>query len=150
MQQAITIESLKSDLGSLALRIAAFESQQKKFTVSTLLGEIELQEGEVYVGLIADGSKAHHIILLPGEFNGNWKDAMDWAESIGGELPDRVEGALLFATMKDDFEPEWYWTREQHVSDSACAWVQFFSYGYQGDNDTDNQNRARAVRRLPI
>ena len=93
-----------------------------------------LNDGERYLGAIisADGSKKHHIILLPGSVeNKNWQDAMKWAESIGGELPDRTESALLFVTMKDEFEPEWYWTREQHAANSDGAWSQSFSYGGQ-------------------
>ncbi len=147
----ITIESLKSDLGSLALRIAAFESQQKKFTVSIVLGEIELREGEVYVGFIADGSNGHHVILLPGERESiNWKDALAWAESIGGDLPDRVEQALMFAIIKDQFKPEWHWSNTQHVSDSDYAWGQYFYDGTQDYGNADSQDRARAVRRLSI
>ena len=151
MNQAITLESLKSDLGSLALRVAAFESQQKKFTVSTVLGEIELREGEVYVGFIADGSNGHHVILLPGERDSiNWADAIAWAESIGGDLPDRVEHALMLATMGDQFDPEFYWSNTQHASDSDYAWFQYFGYGGQYVGRKSNSYRARAVRRLSI
>ena len=149
----ITIESLKLDLSGLAARVAAFEKQQKRHTVTTVLGEIEAHDGEEYVGLIvsADGSKKHHLFLLPGERESiNWKDAKEWAKSIGGELPDRCEGALLFATMKDEFKSEAYWTREQHAADSGCAWYQNFSYGYQGGSVIGNVLRARAVRRLEI
>ena len=148
----ITLDSIKSDLGSLAIRVAAFESQNKRKTVATIMGDIDIQQDCEYVGLIAsaDGSKSHHIILLPGEFNGPWKDAMAWAESIGGELFDRCEGALLFATMKDQFKSEWYWTREQHASDSDYAWGQGFHYGYQDSGHKDISYRARAVRRLPL
>lgn len=110
-----------------------------------------LADGEVYVGLIAAGTRRHHLILLPGELeDAPWADAMKWAESLGGELPDRVESALLFATLKDQFKPEWHWTREQHASVSDCAWVQVFSYGNQGNTRKDDTFRARAVRRLPI
>jgi hypothetical protein len=147
----ITIESLKSDLGSLMLRVAAFEAQQKKFTVSTVLGEIELQEGEVYVGLIVDADKGHHVILLPGDHDSiNWKDAMARAESIGGDLPDRVEQALMFATMRNQFKPEWYWSNTQHASYSDFAWGQNFGNGLQDSSHKVVNYRARAVRRLPI
>ena len=112
-----------------------------------------LKKGERYVGVIisADGTMRHHIILLPGEVeNGTWKDSMAWAESIGGELFDRCEGALLFATLKDEFKAEWYWTREQYASDGAYAWTQGFGTGCQGTSRKDRQLRARAVRRLVI
>ena len=113
----------------------------------------ELNEGEIYVGAIisADGSKNHHIILLPGESEEiEWPGAVEWAASIGGELPDRCESALLFATMKDNFKPEWYWLREQHATYSCNAWCQHFSNGYQTYDLKSDELRARAVRRLPI
>lgn len=120
----------------------------------------KLHDGEIYVGAIisADGSRNHHLILLPESAeNLVWKDAIAWAESIGGELPDRVESALLFAHVKDQFDQKkdqfdqkWYWTREQHAADSLFAWVQSFSYGYQHDIYKYNQLRARAVRRVLI
>ena len=111
-----------------------------------------LNEGEVYVGMIrsADGIKNHHIILLPGDIEDNWKKAGEWAASIGGALPDRVELALLYATLKSEFEKEWYWSSEQLASDSDFAWVQGFSNGGQGYDRKDGAFRARAVRRLPI
>jgi len=112
----------------------------------------ELNEGEVYVGLIvsADGTKNHHIILLPSDIEANWQKATKWAASIGGELPDRVESALLFATLKSEFKNDWYWTREQHASYSDCAWMQYFGYGSQYDYHKGYGYRARAVRRLAI
>lgn len=148
----ITLASIKSELGSLALRVAAFESQQTKTVVTTIMGtKIELLDGEEYVGIIAGAGRAHDIILLPGELESvNWKDAMSWAQSVGGELPDRCESALLFATMKDRFKDAWYWTREQHAALYGCAWGQGFASGTQGSNHKYDYTRARAVRRLPI
>ena len=113
----------------------------------------KLNDGEIYVGAIisADGSRNHHLILLPDlAKNLCWKDAIAWAESIGGELPDRVESALLFAHVKDQFEPEWYWTREQHAAYSDNAWYQSFNGGFQLSNLKGYQLRARAVRRVLI
>jgi hypothetical protein len=75
---------------------------------------------------------------------------MDWAKSIGGELPDRCESALLFATMKDEFSPEWYWSRAQHAADSGYAWLQHFGTGSQSYDPKSYEGRARAVRRLEI
>jgi hypothetical protein len=113
----------------------------------------KLNEGEIYIGAIitADGTRNHHLILLPGENeSANFADATTWAQSIGGELPDRVEGALLFAHAKEHFTPEWYWTREQRASYSDFAWYQSFDNGNQNFSNKGNQLRARAVRRVQI
>jgi len=112
----------------------------------------ELNVGELYAGAIinTDGT-GHHIILLTGDKDdGNWDDALQWAKSLGGDLPNRVESALLFNQSKDQFKPEWYWTNEQHASNSSYAWCQNFSHGYQGDFSKSIELRARAVRRLVI
>ena len=113
----------------------------------------KLNDGEIYIGAIisADGSRNHHLILLPDlAKNLCWKDAIAWAESIGGEIPDRVESDLLFAHVKDQFDQEWYWTREDHAADSSYVWFQSFGYGIQGITGKDGQLRARAVRRVLI
>jgi hypothetical protein len=108
----------------------------------------ELNPGEIYVGRIND----QHIVLLPGDNdNANWQDALDWAKSIGGDLPNRIEQAMLWANHRDQFQEDWYWSNETHEQDSAYAWCQDFGYGEQISNHKDDVLcRARAVRRLPI
>ena len=148
----ITLESIKTEQSRIAEMIAAFESQQAiRFPLNISMPD--LNEGERYVGIIigADGTKRHHIILLPGEIdNTSWKKSMKWAESIGGELPDRVESALLFATMKDEFKPEWYWYSELYEPGSGYAWYQNFYSGHQCTSTLSACLRARAVRRLTV
>ncbi len=151
----ITLEAVKTEQGKLARMIAQLEEDMKKSPgFFEYQGKrIPLETGERYIGTIisADGSRNHHIILLPGEQNNvKWQAAMDWAASIGGELPDRCESALLFATMKDEFESEWYWLREQHVSYSDYAWFQNFTSGNQSYSRKNDKLSARAVRRLII
>lgn len=114
-------------------------------------GMPELNEGEIYAGAIInpDGT-GHHVILLDGDNDGaEWKEQMDWAKSIGGDLPDRVEQALMYANLKDQFKEDWYWSNTQH-SDPRFAWYQTFSGGGQNNYYTSLQLRARAVRRLKI
>lgn len=150
----VTLEDVKSELARLTEKVASIEAQAKLATSFPIeVAFPQLNAGEKWVGVVisADGKKREHIILLPGEKESiNWKGAMEWAKSIGGELPDRTEGALLFATMKDEFEEAAYWTREQYASDSGYAWYQNFLYGGQNYYDTSYKRRARAVRRLPI
>ena len=110
----------------------------------------ELKEGEIYAGAIInpDGT-GHHIILLAGDNDDlTWRDAMDWAKELGGDLPNRVEQALIFATNKYQFKPKWYWSNTQHASYSDNAWTQYFLNGYQDYYYEGDKFRARAVRRL--
>ena len=110
---------------------------------------IPLADGERYIGGIvdADGTTTH-IILLPGAFKGTWKNSMNWSAKQGGDLPNRVEQALLYATAREEFERDYYWSNTE--SGSGYAWCQGFSYGYQTNVDKSAELRARAVRRLVI
>ena len=111
-----------------------------------------LAAGETYIGAIvkADGA-GHHIVLLPGDNNAaSWQAQMEWAKSIGGNLPSRIEQAMLFAYHHDAFKPTWYWSNEQHAANSDYAWYQGFLDGSQNYDDTYDELRARAVRRVPI
>ncbi|HDR8944290.1 TPA: DUF1566 domain-containing protein [Burkholderia vietnamiensis] len=110
----------------------------------------EIAEGEVYVGLIGDQKgNAYHLILLPGdEGERNWKDAKEWSASIGGDLPSRVEQAMLWANCRSEFKRDWYWSNE--AEGSGWAWSQDFGTGGQGYSHQGIELRARAVRRSPI
>ncbi len=92
-----------------------------------------LAEGEIYVGAIGDANgDFYHVILLPGDNDdASWKAQMEWAKSIGGDLPSRVEQAMLWANFRDQFKKDWYWSNEIHHSASGWAWFQYFYYGYQ-------------------
>jgi hypothetical protein len=112
-----------------------------------------LADGEIYVGAIGDhNGDFHHVILLPGDHEcDTHAAAMEWAKSIGGDLPNRIEQAMLWANHRDQFEKDWYWSNETHHQHDACAWYQTFGSGTQlstlkGISDC----RARAVRRLSI
>lgn len=110
-----------------------------------------LNEGERYIGATVDVvGTLTHIILLPGSTKDTWKKSIAWAESLGGDLPTRVEQAMLNATAKDAFEENWYWSNETHNSDAGYAWCQYFDYGSQYSTPKDYELRARAVRRLII
>ncbi|HLP97511.1 MAG TPA: hypothetical protein VK149_03600 [Sideroxyarcus sp.] len=111
----------------------------------------ELKEGEIYAGAIInpDGT-GHHIILLDGDNDdADWQTQMDWAKSIGGDLPNRVEQAMLYKNLKDRFQEDAYWSNTKD-SNTRFAWGQSFNNGYQDNGSTFNQFRARAVRRVAI
>ena len=112
-----------------------------------------LNPGEVYAGLILgqNGEADYHLILLPGEAESvTWAKAKAFAKKAGGTLPDRRELRLLWVNAKQEFQPNWYWSSEQHASYSDCAWMQLFLSGGQDFDRKDFTFRARAVRRLPI
>jgi hypothetical protein len=121
-------------------------------TAVTTIVKPELQEGETYIGatINADGT-GHHTILLPGDNDdATWQAQMGWAKSIGGDLPTRIEQAMLYDKHKDEFQSDWYWSNTQPASDSDYAWLQHFSDGLQHCYHKGYDFRARAVRRLPI
>ena len=120
--------------------------------------DIELGQGERYAGLILNdqGKPSHHLVLLPGDNDdATWQDQLEWAKSIGGDLPDRVEQALLFKHFKSEFQERAYWSNtpcepDDDEEESSWAWCQGFSSGDQYYDHKLNEFRARAVRRLPI
>lgn len=108
---------------------------------------IELKEGEIYVGRIND----EHIILLPGDNDNDTREAqLEWAKRIGGDLPTRIEQAMLWANHRDQFKKDWYWSNEIHHAESSCAWSQYFTSGTQYHYYRYDELRARAVRRIKV
>ena len=148
----ITIDTVVAEHNRLGRLIEALQQTSAPRVLIVSEATIELQHGERYGGLLfdANGLASHHVILLPGEADDiNWDAAKEWATKAGGELPTRQEQALLFANLKSEFKPNWYWSGEAHESDSSCAWVQGFSIGTQGSSRKSYAGRARAVRRFP-
>ncbi|WP_334016385.1 DUF1566 domain-containing protein [Burkholderia cepacia] len=114
----------------------------------------QLAEGEIYVGVVANtAGELHHVILLPGDNDdASWQAQMEWAQSIGGDLPTRIEHLFLLANQRDQFQPDAYWSNQPDTDPgySGWAWCQLFSVGYQSTSHQGYELRARAVRRLPI
>lgn len=54
-----------------------------------------MNTGESYAGLSRDPETGewHHLVMLPATPNKDltWQEAIDWATSVGGELPTRKE-----------------------------------------------------------
>lgn len=119
------------------------------------MGVIELPtlaDGETYVGLIGDHEgHMHHVILLPGDRDGGtWDAQMKWAKSIGGDLPTRIEQAMLWTNHRDLFRPDWYWGNEGSKCGPVWAWCHVFRDGSQCEDRKCFKYRARAVRRVPV
>ncbi|TAM07216.1 MAG: DUF1566 domain-containing protein [Paraburkholderia sp.] len=146
----ITLEALKAEHTKFGEMIAAFEKQAaSEYRVEGIT--IALAPGERYAGLVLgeNGDADYHLILLPGEAEEiTWADAVEWAEEQDGSLPTRREQSLLFANLKGEFQHAYYWSNEQHETNSGWAWYQHFYGGSQGGNDKSAALRARAVRRF--
>src|SRR5690606_31195736 len=108
----------------------------------------------IYIGaVINENGKGHHTILLPEhpDKDMTWPQAMEWAKSIGGDLPSRIEQAMLFDQHQSEFDNKyWYWSNTTHAADADRAWFQHFRHGHQGSDTKGLTLPARAVRRVPI
>lgn len=129
------------------------------FIVPPAIGEFWDDEGGLYAGISRglDGAPDDHLIVTQeGQTKISWQDAMNWAGNLTLDgnrdwtLPTRANLALLYANLKQDFDPQWYWTSEEFAGDASYAWCQYFDYGYQDGHHKGNELRARAVRRIPI
>ncbi|MBU9293063.1 DUF1566 domain-containing protein [Burkholderia multivorans] len=114
----------------------------------------QLAEGEIYLGGFVDkNGDVTHTILLPGDNDdASWEVQMEWAKSIGGDLPTRAELVIAYEQHRDLFEPDAYWSNQPDTDPgySGWAWYQHFSDGLQGTSRQGYELRARAVRRLSI
>ncbi|NDV73013.1 DUF1566 domain-containing protein [Burkholderia cenocepacia] len=113
-----------------------------------------LADGEIYLGGFVDkNGDVTHTILLPGDNDrGTWQEQMDWAKSIGGDLPTRAELVIAYEQHRDLFEKAAYWsnTPDDDPDYAGWAWYQYFDIGGQNDYPQSYELRARAVRRLSI
>ena len=111
-----------------------------------------LAEGEIYlIGFVGANGDVSHTILLPGDNEAaTWQEQMDWAKSIGGDLPTRAELVVAYEKHCDQFQRTAYWsnTPDDDPDYSGWAWYQLFHYGGQTISDKGYRFRARAVRRL--
>ncbi|GAB7525363.1 Lcl C-terminal domain-containing protein [Paraburkholderia sp. 2C] len=147
----ITLEAIEAQQTRIAEMIAAFKVQPRPTERHVDAVTIPLAAGEEFAGLVLghDGEPDYYLILLPGEKESiNFDDARQWATDLGATLPTRREQSILFANLKDKFEAEYYWSGEQHESNSGYAWFQTFDTGLQTFTDKSYKLRAVAVRRF--
>ena len=150
----ITLETIEAKQTELSQLIAKFKAQPAATPILHRFGEveIELQPGERYAGMVLnqDGKLLHHLVLMAQRPDGdvNWQDAMDWAASVGGTLPNRQEQALLYANCKPHLDAVWHWSSETYAGDASCAGLCIFGYGYQYDSHKSYEGSAVAVRRI--
>jgi hypothetical protein len=108
--------------------------------------------GERFAGLsIAQDGQPVSLWLLESEAEPlTWKQAGEWAEGVGGDLPSRIDMLVLFKNLRAEFKESAYWTCEESADDADWAWYQYFDNGDQDYNDKNDKLRARAVRRSPL
>jgi hypothetical protein len=147
----ITLEAAEAKLTELTELVSKLRTQAATTTITLTEKTIELRAGERYAGVVldADGKIAHHLVLLPAkpEEDLSWQAAMNWAKSVGGELPTRQELSLLFANCKAQFEARWHWSSETHESDASYACYCHFDDGHVINTHKSYEGCARAVRR---
>ncbi len=108
----------------------------------------------VFAGLTTTPDGQHCAVVLLAEKPEKlltWKQAGDWAQSVGGVLPGRPVSALLFLLLRSGFETKdepWYWTSEEYSDRSA--WLQYFGGGIQYYGGKSAELRARAVRLIQL
>lgn len=109
----------------------------------------KLDDG-IFAGVTLHNNEAFALVLLPGDFNGTWAEAKDWADKEGGVLPSRIDQIVLFKNVKGEFKEAYYWSGEQHAEGAGYAWNQSFGNGDQYWDYVSYRCRARAVRRVAI
>ena len=143
---SVTIAMPDIKNGDLCFNVITVSDGSRKSKIFT---NPELKEGELYAGLTISDNMKRHIILLSGEAVPDCqKNQINWAESIGGRLPNRVESALLFYAMKKEFKHGLYWTGEKYGDD--YAWYCNFENGEQNYFGRYTQMPARAIRTVDI
>lgn len=150
---AITLEAIQAKQTELAQLIAQFQQPAQVITyIEIEETTIALQPGERYAGAVLDddGDAVCHLILMAQRPSKKltWQAAMDWAEGVGGSLPDRQEQALLFANCKNYLEAAWHWSNQTHEDDASYAWDCYFYYGNQNLSHKSCEGSAVAVRRV--
>ena len=66
------------------------------------------------------------------------------------QLPDRTDGALLYANGREEARSGWHWLKQTYAGTDAYAWCQHFRYGTQLDNRKFIELEVVLVRRVLI
>jgi hypothetical protein len=103
--------------------------------------------------LVGVNASNEAVLLLPGDIEQvDWVEAMEWAHSIGGDLPTRAEAALLRANFPQGFAAGRFWTSETCLTkrSHAAAWYQSFNTGNQAYATQRTLLKARAILHVPL
>lgn len=103
-----------------------------------------------YAGITIHDNAPMRLVLLPGDFEGDWDAAGRWAKDQGGDLSSRIDQLVLWQNLRREFQQTYYWSAEQYAPVAGFAWFQNFNNGHQGLYRKSEKLCARAVRRLPL
>jgi hypothetical protein len=122
------------------MRISELPAIDSELCDGTFAGAITLTDG-THVAVILLPERAEDI---------NWPSAMDWAQSLGGQLPTRPMAAVIYANVKNRPQSGFFWTCETHKADASCAWFCYFGSGNQNSYHRSYRGTAVAVRTIPL
>lgn len=121
------------------LQLAELPALKQPLAGGIFVGVITLPDGKHYAVVKLDAKPDRRL---------SWKKAIEWAQSVGGQLPSRTISALMFAVAKELFEPAWHWTSEEEGA--SYAWYCYFDNGYQLTVHKSAKGCAVAVRLIPL
>ena len=109
-----------------------------------------LAEGEIYLcGLVDANGDVEHTVIIGINNNGDsWQKQLDWAKSLGGDVTNRIEQAVIRARRPALVDEVAYWSNTEVEWDSSYAWCQDFGNGFQYGSHKSAALRAVAVRRF--
>ena len=116
-------------------------------------------ENAIYAGVApaeGDMPQAHLVLWLnTPETRQNYEESIALAKAVNPEtdshLPTRTESALLYATVRDQINQDfWHWTSTYYDEDKDAAFVQCFYGGDQLNDHLSYEYRALAVSRFAL
>lgn len=147
------IQAKQAELAEMIQQLASSKAVQGE-VIQLPQTEITLKPGERYAGVVLDafGRVQRHLVLMAQHPAGRlkWQDALYWAFSVGGRLPNRQEQALLFANCRPYLETAWHWSCVTDKDDDSYAWVCHFGGGGQSVFRKEYEGPAVAVRSISV
>ena len=121
------------------------------------IGEISTEGEFMGIGRGTEGQPDYYVYRGPQSPKRlNHSAALKFAAACkhGGHrdwrVPDRTDGALLYANGRDQAKSGWHWLEPQSALYGASAWVQHFGNGAQYDYHKSYEFEVVLVRRVPI
>ncbi|KVX53363.1 hypothetical protein [Burkholderia cepacia] len=146
----VTLEHIKTEQARVAALIEKFERQSVTTEYVIERAIIPLPAGARLAGPIfkEDGSLDYYLILHADEQNGSHDGVKAYTAGRGLKIPNKREGRLLQAAFPEFCAEGSMWLEEEYEEDSAYAWCQTYSYGYQDLSRKSAELRGVAVSRF--